>query len=124
MQSGDPTEDHENERRPTSPRFRALHPARLAEIDADDDAGREGQATVTLDQQATGRLSRMDALQMQAMSKATQARRDIEARRLRAALARIDAGEFGYCLDCGEEIVIKRLELDPATPRCIGCASG
>lgn len=105
-------------------RFRALIAARLAELERGDALGAQGQQVVTLDQQATGRLSRMDALQMQAMSKAAQARRDGEVRRLRAALMRLDAGEYGYCLDCGEEIPHKRLDLDPATPRCISCASG
>ncbi|MFC3118290.1 TraR/DksA family transcriptional regulator [Jhaorihella thermophila] len=79
---------------------------------------------VQLDQQSVGRLSRMDALQNQAMAKAQQARRDLESRRLRAALARIDEGEFGWCEDCGEEIPIRRLELDPAATRCVSCAAG
>ena len=39
--------------------------------------------------------------------------------RLRAALARIDEGEFGYCEDCGEEIAPKRLDLDPTDDRVL-----
>ncbi|PKQ13137.1 MAG: molecular chaperone DnaK [Alphaproteobacteria bacterium HGW-Alphaproteobacteria-1] len=104
--------------------FRARIMARLAEIDDEDARGREGQATVALDQQAVGRLSRQDALQSQAMARATHARRDIERRRLRAALARIDEGDFGYCEDCGEGIAEARLALDPASTRCISCARG
>jgi len=45
-------------------------------------------------------------------------------RRIAAALARIDEGEFGYCIKCGDEIASRRLELDPAAPLCISCASG
>ena len=105
-------------------RYRARIEARLAEIDAEDALGRSGQATVELDQQAVGRLSRQDALQSQAMARATHARRDIERRRLRAALDRIAEGEFGYCEDCGEEIAEGRLALDPGTTRCISCARG
>jgi len=105
-------------------RYRARIDARLAEIDEEDVRGREGQATVALDQQAVGRLSRQDALQAQAMAQATHARRDIERRRLRAALDRIDEDEFGYCEECGEEIAPARLGLDPGTTRCISCASG
>lgn len=84
--------------------------------------GAEDRTPVELDQQATGRLSRMDALQRQAMANAT-ARR-VEARRagIRAALDRIRAGEFGYCLTCGEDISRSRLNLDPALPTCIDCA--
>ena len=105
-------------------RYRARIMARLDEIDDEDARGRDGQATVELDQQAIGRLSRQDALQSQAMARATHARRDIERRRLRAALDRIAEGEFGYCEDCGEEIAPARLGLDPGTTRCISCASG
>jgi DnaK suppressor protein len=104
--------------------FRVLIESLLAELEQDEVRGREGQATVELDQQAVGRLSRMDALQNQAMAKAGHARRQAERRRLTAALARIDEVEFGYCEDCGEEIAEGRLRLDPAAPRCISCASG
>jgi len=89
------------------------------------DAETEGErAPVELDQQAVGRLSRMDALQVQAMALETSRRRGVELRRIATALARIDEGEYGYCLECGEEIAVRRLELAPASPLCIGCASG
>jgi len=96
----------------------------LAELQGDDTRGQSGQATVELDQQAIGRLSRMDALQNQAMAKAGHARRQAQRTRLKAALARMDEGEFGYCEDCGDEIAGGRLELDPAATRCISCAKG
>lgn len=104
--------------------YRARIEARLAEIDAEDTLGRSGQATVELDQQAVGRLSRQDALQSQAMARATHARRDVERRRLRAALERIRDGEFGACEDCGDDIAEGRLALDPGITRCISCANG
>ncbi len=105
-------------------RYRDLIADRLAALDAEDARGQAGQSTVALDQQAMGRLSRQDALLNQSMAKATQARRDAQRRALHAALARIDAGDFGYCADCGDPIAPKRLELDPTHTRCIGCASG
>ena len=104
--------------------FRALIEARLAEIANEDARGREGQSVVELDQQAVGRLSRMDALQNQAMAKAQQVRRDGKAARLRAALQRIEDGTFGECEDCGEDIPVGRLMLDLAATRCVSCASG
>ena len=104
--------------------FRALIDARLAALDAEDRLGQSGQSTVELDQQAIGRLSRQDALQNQAMAKATQARRGTERQRLTAALARMEAGEFGYCEECGDAIPPGRLKLDPAATRCVDCASG
>ena len=104
--------------------FRRLIDARLAELAEGDTRGAAGKATVELDQQAVGRLSRMDALQNQAMAKATDARRAGERARLTAALARMDEGEFGFCEDCGEEIAVGRLQLDPAATRCVDCARG
>jgi len=82
----------------------------------------EDRKPVELDQSAVGRLSRMDALQSQAMALETERRREIELHRIDAALQRISAGEFGFCNSCGEEIEIKRLELDPTAPVCIECA--
>ncbi len=103
-------------------RFAKLIRQRLADIEAENELGQHGQAIVQLDQQSVGRLSRMDALQNQAMAKAQQQRRDGEARRLKAAIARIEQDEFGYCEDCGEPIAPKRLELDPAATKCVSCA--
>lgn len=92
---------------------------------AEEDVGSlEDRATVTLDQQSVGRLSRMDAMQRQAMAQATARRRQGRDARITAALARIDNGEFGYCQDCGEEIGLKRLTLDPTLPNCVSCARG
>lgn len=79
-------------------------------------------APVELDQTRVGRLSRMDALQSQAMAQETERRRAIELTKIEAALSRITEGEFGYCVACGEEIGLKRLELDPTVPLCIDCA--
>lgn len=97
--------------------------ARLIEIEAENQLGQDAQAVVELDQQTVGRLSRMDAMQHQAMARAQQTRRNTEIVRLNAALARMDEGEFGYCEDCGDEIASKRLDLDPAATKCITCAS-
>jgi len=105
-------------------RFATLIRDRLAEIEADNRLGQDSQAVVQLDQQSVGRLSRMDALQNQAMAKAQQTRRNTLALRLSAALLRVEDGEFGYCEDCGDDIAPKRLELDPAATKCINCASG
>lgn len=105
-------------------RFREEIETRLSEIAEQDRLGAQGQSVVTLDQQAVGRLSRMVALQSQAMAKAEQARRDTEKTKLLAALRRIDEGEFGYCEACGDAIAPKRLALDPGARLCISCASG
>ncbi len=46
-----------------------------------------------------------------------------EIAKIRAAQARIDEGEFGYCVECGDEIAEERLKLVPFTPFCHTCAA-
>jgi DnaK suppressor protein len=108
----------------TPDEWRALIRARLAALDEEDATGAEARDTVALDQQSVGRLSRMDALQQQAMARATHERRARERRALSAALARLDSGEYGYCDACGEAIATRRLEHNPAITLCIDCARG
>jgi DnaK suppressor protein len=93
-----------------------------AELTGQREAGREAEKTVELDQTSVGRLSRMDAMQGQAMSQESGRRRTVSLQKIAAALRRIDRGEYGYCLACEEEIAIQRLEFDPAATLCIGCA--
>lgn len=38
-----------------------------------------------------------------------------------AALARIAAGTYGQCIDCGADIAPQRLQAAPEAARCIGC---
>lgn len=64
----------------------------------------------------------MDSLQVQAMAQASEERRRLEARRIRAAIKRIDEGEYGLCVTCGEDIAEGRLTADPVAVACIGCA--
>ncbi len=79
---------------------------------------------VELDQTIQGRLSRMDAMQVQEMALEQERRREVEVHKIEAALQRIEEGEFGYCVTCGEDIEKKRLNFDPATTRCLACAQG
>lgn len=81
-----------------------------------------GCDTVTLDQTCVGRLSRMDAMQSQAMNLEAQRRRSVEISRLETALKNVLEGEYGDCEECGEEIASGRLMLDPAAQYCILCA--
>ena len=82
----------------------------------------ESRQPVELDQTAVGRLSRMDALQSQAMQIETERRRIIGIQRIDSALQRIKDEEYGFCTGCGYEIEPKRLENDPTIPTCIDCA--
>ena len=47
----------------------------------------------------------------------------LELRMIEAALKRIEAGEYGECVRCGNEIDPGRLNLLPATPFCADCAA-
>jgi len=86
------------------------------------EAAKDNRKPVALDQQSVGRLSRMDSLQVQAMDKAQDAARQKKLLKIKAAMARLDIGDYGYCVTCDEPIGQKRLDLDPSTPLCISCA--
>jgi len=92
-------------------------------LEAAAESAEGSSAIVELDQSKVGRLSRMDAMQAQAMAQASDQRRDATLRGIAAALKRIDDGEFGICQTCDERINLKRLEFDPTVLLCIDCAS-
>jgi DnaK suppressor protein len=95
---------------------------RLAGLLAEDTANADSRDTVELQQDSVGRLSRMDAIQQQAMAQATGRRREAEKARIASALKRLEEGDWGYCIKCGEEIAEARLRHDPSAPLCIVCA--
>ncbi len=103
--------------------YRAALETERDELSASSAATAGSRAPVTLDQQSVGRLSRMDAMQVQAMAQAEEERRRVRLRAIDAALARIGEEEYGYCTGCGAGIAPKRLDVDPAAPRCVDCAS-
>ena len=70
--------------------------------------------SVELDQTRVGRLSRMDAMQQQAMSQAVARLTDLERQRILSALGRMESGDYGYCVICDEKIVEERLRFDPS----------
>lgn len=77
---------------------------------------------VELDQLSVGRLSRMDAMQQQAMASAQEIRRRGRLQAVTAAIRRIESDDFGWCDHCGEFIGLQRLALDPTLMRCRECA--
>ena len=103
--------------------FRTLllqHQKDLREVQA---SGEAASAVVELDQTAVGRLSRMDAMQAQAMSVEIDHRRKLELQRITAALNSIETGDYGYCLECGDSINPQRLKSNLTVTLCIDCAS-
>jgi DnaK suppressor protein len=77
---------------------------------------------VQLDQSAVGRLSRIDNLQTQGLTKGLQAREQAKLGQLNEALKRLDAGNFGRCVECGAPIAFERLLIFPEAPNCGKCA--
>jgi RNA polymerase-binding transcription factor DksA len=41
--------------------------------------------------------------------------------RVQEALARVEAGTYGQCVDCGEQLPDERLEVRPEAARCLLC---
>jgi DnaK suppressor protein len=76
---------------------------------------------VALDQAAVGRLSRMDAMQHQAVAKANQAQARTRLQQCQSALSALARGEYGYCRRCEEPIGYARLSARPEAPFCLSC---
>ena len=92
------------------------------ELEGLSEISKEARDTVELDQQAVGRLSRMDAMQQQAMAEAQERTRRLDLQRIELAFRRIKDDEYGYCAECETEIPDGRLAIDPMAERCINCA--
>lgn len=103
-------------------RYRPRLLAEAADLRAASGGTTADRKPVEPDQQSVGRLSRMDAMQQQAMAAAQEARRSARRAALGAALRRLEGDEFGFCEDCGGFIGFRRLDLDPTLRRCIDCA--
>lgn len=83
----------------------------------------ESSQAVELDQARMGRVSRGDAMQQQAMVSAAHERDQKRLVAVRKALKRIEDGDFGLCLECGDDINPKRLDVAPETEFCLDCQS-
>lgn len=79
-------------------RLEAIHIVRAADpVDMTQQAAEREMATLSIDREST------------------------TARRIRAAINRVDDGSYGICVDCEEEIALKRLKAIPWAERCIRC---
>jgi DnaK suppressor protein len=103
--------------------YRARLLAKRDELIAQSRATHDDRDPVALDQQSVGRLSRADAIQQQQMALELERRRQRELERIAHALERMETGEYGDCIVCGEPIAKARLDLDPAAATCVACAS-
>jgi DnaK suppressor protein len=102
--------------------FRKTLENRLEAIVGSQKDRKADNAPLELDQARMGRLSRMDAMQQKAMYQAASRLEEQERRRILKALERMDRGDYGYCINCDEEIAVGRLRFDPSVAVCIECA--
>lgn len=72
---------------------------------------------------AIGRLSRMEAIGEKSVNDAALRNAKLRVTKLGQALKRIEDGEYGECLECGDDISTKRLATIPEATLCIKCAS-
>jgi DnaK suppressor protein len=85
---------------------------------------RRAARPVVLDQTSVGRLSRIDAIQNQAMSRGLESREEAKGAEMLEALRRIEEGTYGICATCCGGIPYERLLVFPETIRCATCAIG
>jgi len=84
-------------------------------------ADRVASKPVILDQSSVGRLSRMDAMQVQQMAKASLESHQLRLKQVAQALRLVEADDYGICRRCEEPIGIRRLKARPETPFCLRC---
>lgn len=93
----------------------------LDKIEQSLQASQSAGETVMLDQSSVGRLTRMDAMQQQAMASELTERLQRSKRKAQAALNRLNAGTYGLCCACEADIDPSRLAHDPAAVFCHSC---
>jgi DnaK suppressor protein len=76
---------------------------------------------VILDQQAVGRVSRIDAIQCQEMAKANKRHTEQHLKAIDDALRRLADENYGFCEGCGQPIAAARLKIKPEAELCISC---
>lgn len=79
-----------------------------------------GSRPVDLDE-PIGRLSRMEAIQQQQMTRASRERNRRRLEMIATALERIEEDDYGFCVVCDEPIGYRRLKARPEWPVCVRC---
>lgn len=94
----------------------------LAKLERSMRTTEEAMRPVALDQTAVGRLSRIDSLQNQGLTRNLQEREQAKLGQVTTAFQRLAEGTYGVCVECGGEIPFERLLVFPETPTCTGCS--
>ncbi len=93
----------------------------LARLQRSIEASEAALEPVELDQSRVGRLSRMDELQNQSLTRNLHEREEIRLTLIRNALARMEDGTYGLCEACGSAIPFERLLVFPEATECGNC---
>lgn len=96
--------------------------AELARLERSMDTTEKALRPVALDQTAVGRLSRIDELQNQGLTRNLSERQQAKLGGLSEALRRMERGDYGRCAECGDPIPYERLEIFPEAATCVGCS--
>ncbi|HET6763316.1 MAG TPA: TraR/DksA C4-type zinc finger protein [Longimicrobiaceae bacterium] len=75
-----------------------------------------------LEQDTVGRLSRIDAIQNEGLTRKLEEREKTQLKQIVDALRRIEEGTYGACNGCGAAIPFERLMVYPETLSCNVCA--
>jgi RNA polymerase-binding transcription factor len=102
-------------------RFRKKLLSLRAELLALEGSSRETTQPMELEQVALDRVSRRASLQAQQKAEEGPRLRKRQLQKIEGALRRIEAGEYGKCFVCEEELEARRLSVDPTTTRCENC---
>ncbi len=95
------------------------------ELENDIEGLKESSQPVELDQQAFGRVSRVDAIQQQQIQASARRRKELKLQMVNAAIEKIQNNPdlFGMCGECEEPISFERLKVRPESIMCVNCAN-
>lgn len=86
-----------------------------------EESSKEAIQPAELDQAGMGCLSRRDFMQAQQIAEEGPRLRKRQLQKIEGALRRIEAGEYGKCFVCEEELDAPGLLVDPTATRCVNC---
>ncbi len=69
----------------------------------------------------SGKIDPTTAMQEKQMTIAQKQRLELRLANISAALARSDANEYGFCVECGDLIGYERLKIKPDSLFCVSC---
>jgi DnaK suppressor protein len=111
---------NKQEAAPYQEQLLAMRTALLAQI-SDQRGGTISRAEAAADHFGNTEDSSAQVATERALEFAIGERETAELAEIDAALARIEAGSYGQCTDCGVDIAPARLQASPEAPRCISC---